>query len=134
MRKKAFLNALTWLQINNLLYWDITINHDILLSIPAEFISGGISLKVVSIKNNSSERKGYGVDLVKNNDENNLHYAIEATGIYEFGILSRCIFTNVNISRQNPYLKLIFAVHNLSDDNATEDYNNAPKPVISYNL
>lgn len=125
---------LTWLQIGNALYRNVVINHDLLLFIPDEYIFEGILSKVIIIENNSSECKDYGADLVGKNDENNLHHAIKAASINKSEILSDCIYTNINKSRQNPYLKLIFAIYNLSDDNAMEDYKNNPRPVISYNL
>lgn len=91
-------------------------------------------MRIVVIENNSSKRKGYEADLVENNYENDLDYAIRAVGINELGILSNCIYTDVNKSRQNLYLKLIFAIQNLFDDNAAEDHNNYLGPLISYNL
>ena len=72
-----------------------------LSSMPDEFISRGISSEYVFIENDSSECKDYGTDLLKNNDENNLHQAIRAANINELGILSSCIYINVNKSRQN---------------------------------
>lgn len=99
-----------------------------------EYISKGISSRIVIMENDSSKHKGYRADLVENKDENNLFSAIGAADINKLGILSSCIYTNVNESRQNLYLKLISAIHNLSDDNAVDDHNNNPKPVISYNL
>ena len=48
--------------------------------------------------------------------------------------MSGCIYKDVNKSRQNPYLILISAIHNLSDDNTAEDHNNNSRLVISYNL
>ena len=89
-----------------------------------EYIFKGILLKVVIMENSNSEHKGYGADLVENNDENDLHHAIKAAGINELGILSRCIYIDINESRPNLYLKLISAIHNLSDDNVTKDHNN----------
>ena len=53
-----------------------------------EYISEGISLRVVIIENDSSERKDYRADLVENNDKNNLHHVIGAAGINELEILS----------------------------------------------
>ncbi len=104
-----------------------------------EFILESISSRVVIMENDISEREGYEVDLSKNNDENNLHYTIGSAGINESGILSGCIYTDVNESEQNPYLKLISAIHNLSndsasDDNGVEDHSVDPPPVITYNL
>ncbi len=86
------------------------------------------------MEDNSSEREGYGANLAENNEENNLHHAIGSAGINESGILSGCIYTDVNESRQNLYLKLIFAIHNLSNDNGAEDHKNKTRPIISCNL
>ena len=83
-----------------------------LSSILDEFISEGISSRVVIMKNNSSERKGYRANLAENTDENNLLYAIGSAGINESEILKGSIYTDVK-SRQNPYLKLISVIHNL---------------------
>ena len=66
---------------------------------PDEYIPKGISSRVVVMENNSSEWEGYGADLVENNDGNDLHHAVGATGINELGILSSYIYTNVNKSR-----------------------------------
>ena len=98
---------------------------------PDEYIPKGISSRVVIMENDSSERKGYEADLVENNDKNDLYHAI---GINKSRILSGYIYIDVNKSRQNLYLKLISAIHNLSDDNVVEDHNDDLKPVISYNL
>ncbi len=66
---------------------------------PNKFILEGILSRVIIMENNSSERKGYGANLVENNKENNLHYAIRSIGINELGILSGCIYTDINKSR-----------------------------------
>lgn len=86
------------------------------------------------MENDNSKRKGYWADLVENNDENNLYHTIEAIDINELRILSSCIYTNVNKSKQYLYLKLISTIYNLSDNNAAENHNNNLKLVISYNL
>ncbi len=134
VRKESLLNAWTWLRINNPLYRNVVINHDMLLSMPDEFISKSILSRVVVIEDDSSERKGYGANLAENNEENDLHHAIGSGDINESGILSGCIYTDVNESRQNLYLKLISTIHNLSNDNVAEDHNDELRPVISYNL
>ncbi len=91
------------------------------------------------MENDISERKGYKVDLSQNKDKNNLHHVIRSVSINKSDILSGRIYTNINESRQNPYLKLISAIHNLSNDSAPEDkgvqdHNVDPPPVIIYNL
>lgn len=134
VRKQTLLNTLTWLQINNLLYWDVVINHDILSSMPDKYIFKGILLRLIIMEYNNSKCKSYGADLVENNNKNNLYHAIRAASINKLGIMSGCIYIDVNKSRQNPYLKLISAIYNLSDDNAAKDYNDNLRPVISYNF
>lgn len=99
-----------------------------------EFVSKSISSRVVIIEDDCSERKNYGRNLAENNEENNLHSTIGSAGMNESGILSGCIYTDVNKSRQNLYLMLIFVIHNLLNDNVIEDHNDKPRPVISYNL
>lgn len=101
---------------------------------PDEFISKGISLGVIIIENNSSECKGYRANLAKNNEKNDLDYTIGSININELEILSSYIYTDINEFRQNPYLKLIFAIHNLSNNNGIEDHNDETRLVISYNL
>ncbi len=105
-----------------------------LLSMPDEFILEGISSRVIVMEDDSSERKGYEVNLVENNEENDLYHAIRSIGINESGILSSCIYTNINESKQNPYFKLISTIHNLFHDYVAEDHNNKLMPVINYNL
>lgn len=99
-----------------------------------KFLFKCILSKTVVIENNSSKHKDYRANLVENNNKNSLHYAIRSANIDESKILSGCIYTNVNKSRQNSYWKLIFAIYHLSNDNVAEDHNNNPRPIISYNL
>lgn len=105
-----------------------------LLSILDEYIPEGILSKIVIMENNNPERKDYKTDLVENNNENNLHYTIRAAGINESRILSGYIYIKNNKSKQNLYLKLIFIIYNLSDNNAIKNHNNNARLVISYNL
>ncbi len=99
-----------------------------------EFIPEGILSRVIVMENDSSEHEGYGRNLAENNEKNNLYHAIGSVGINESGIFSGDIYTDVNESRQNPYLKLISAIHNLSNDNDAEDHNDKTRPVINCNL
>lgn len=66
---------------------------------PYEFISESISSRVVIIKNDISEHKGYGIDLSKNNNKNNLYLIIGSAGINKSGILNGYIYTDINKSR-----------------------------------
>lgn len=101
---------------------------------PDEFISKGILLKIVITENNSSKYKDYGANLIENNDKNNLYHIMKSASINKLRILSGYIYTNVNKSRQNLYLKLISTIYNLFDDNTMEDYYDNPRPIISYKL
>lgn len=101
---------------------------------PDEFIPGDILLRIIVIENNNFEHKGYIENLAKSHKENDLYYAIRFTGINESGIMSGYIYTNVNISRQNSYVKLIFTIYNLSNENTAEDHNAESKLIINYNL
>ncbi len=105
-----------------------------LSTMPNEFISKSISSRVDIMKDDDAKRKGYGTNLAENSEKNNLHYAIGSVGINELGILSSHIYTNVNKLKQNPYLKLISAIHNLLNNDIAKDHNDKPKPVINYNL
>ena len=109
-------------------------NHDLLSSMLNEFIPKSILLKVILMGNDSSEYKGYGANLAENNKENDLYYAIRSGNINKSGILSCCIYTDVNESRQISYLKLISVIHNLFNNNGAEDHNNKTRLVISNNL
>ncbi len=51
------------------------------------------------MKNDSSEHKGYGANLIENNEENDLHHAIGSADINKSEILSGGIYTDVNESR-----------------------------------
>lgn len=86
------------------------------------------------MKNDSSECKSYRANLAEKNEENNLYHTIGFTSINELRILNSCIYTNINKSKQNLYIKLIFVIHNLSNNNSMENYNNKIRLVINYNL
>lgn len=53
------MNALFWLQKNNLIYCDIVINYDILENIPDKFIFKKILLKIVNINQDNEKHKKY---------------------------------------------------------------------------
>ncbi len=67
---------------------------------PDEFVSEGISSRVLVMEDNSSEYKSYGANLAKNNEENNLYHAIGSASINKLGIFVSYIYKNVNKSRQ----------------------------------
>lgn len=101
---------MTWLQINNLLYQSVIINYDILLSISDEFIPKSILSRVVIMENNNFKYKGYEVNLAENNKKNNSHHVIGSVGINQVRVLNGYIYTDINESKQNVYLQLIFTI------------------------
>lgn len=132
VRRQKLVDALLWLQEHNSLYRDIFINHDMLESMPDEFIPEGISSRVVIINQDSGEREGYGANLDTNNDENNLQHALGTAGIENTGLLSGCIYTDVNEARQNPYMKLISAINNLQTTATAVD--DASQLMLTFNF
>ncbi len=139
VRRQKILDALTWLQEHNPLYRDIVINHDMLETMPDEFIPEGISSRVVSMNQDSKEREGYAADFNTSNDENDLHHVLGTAGMENTGLSSGCIYTDVNEARQNPYLKLISAINNLQTTPSTvenSDFvdNDASQPMLIFNL
>ena len=132
VRRQKLVDALLWLQEHNSLYRDIVINHDMLESMPDEFIPKGILSRIVIINQDSGEREGYGANLDSNNDENNLQHALGTAGIEDSGLLTGCIYTDVNEARQNPYIKLISAINNLQTTATAVD--DASQPMLAFNL
>lgn len=70
-----------WLQTHNLLYQDVVIKYYISRSMPNEFIPKNISLRVVIMINDISKRKSYNINWTENNDENDLHRAVDCTNM-----------------------------------------------------
>lgn len=75
-----------------------------------EFIPKSISSKVVVIKNDNPKCKSYETNLAEKNDKNNSYHIIRSVVINKAGILSGYIYTDVNESKQNIYLKLISTI------------------------
>ncbi len=139
VRRQKILDTLTWLQEHNLLHWDIIINHDMLETMLVEFISEGISSRVVSMNQDFEEHERYAADLNTSNDENDLHHALGTVEMENTGLSSSCIYTDVNEARQSPYLKLISAINNLQTTPSTVENsdpvdNDASQPMLTFNL
>lgn len=110
-----------------------------LLDMSDEFISKSILSRVVIIKNDISECEGYRIDLSKNHNKNDIYHTIESADINKSGILSDCIYIDINKSRQNLYLRFISVLYNLSNNsalgnNGIKDHNVDLPPVITYNF
>ena len=99
---------------------------------PYKFILEDISSRVVIIENHISEQEEYDANLAGNNDENNLHHIIDFMRNNDSGILSSCIYTDVNESKQNLYLKLISTIHNFSNKHGHKDEEEETLLIIIY--
>lgn len=53
-------------------------------------------------------------------------------GIKNTGLLSGCIYTDINEARQNPYIKLILAINNIQTTAMVVD--NVSQPMLTFNL
>lgn len=96
MRKAKVLKVLLWLKVNNVLYKDIVINFDLIDTWKGEYVPANISNKVLQCDENRQEREGYVADLETENFENDLHYVVSNTGINDSGLLSNCLYTNLD--------------------------------------
>lgn len=88
-------------------------NYNILESILDQFIPKTILFKVVIINQDSGGYKKYRPNFDTYNNKNNLQYMLAMAKIKDLGLLSDCIYTDVNKARQNLNIKLISIINNL---------------------
>ena len=97
-----------------------------------EFIPKKNLFRVVIINQDIREYKRYGANIDTNNNENNLKYALGLAGIEDSGLLNDYIYSDVNESRQNLYIKLILAINNLQTTAIAID--NTSQPMLAFNF
>lgn len=68
--------------------------------------------------------------LRNNNFANNLNITIADTKIEVNKFYSRCVYSDINNKKQNPILKLLFAIVNIKLE--TMPTRNIAVPIISY--
>lgn len=78
-----------------------------------KFISEDILSRVVLMNQDSKKCKRFVTDLNTRNDKNDLYYVFRTAGIENIDLFNSCIYTDINETRQNLSLKLIFAINNL---------------------
>lgn len=78
-----------------------------------KFILEEILLTIFIINQDFIKSEIYKVDFSINNNENDLYYIIKTIRIYDKGFLKNYIYTNINMVKQNLYLKLISAISNI---------------------
>lgn len=72
----------------------------------------GIIDRVLQCQFNHTEREGYAALLEPQNLENNLHSTVDDTQLQNNGILSGCLYTDTDNTRQHPTTKLVSAIAN----------------------
>ncbi len=127
MRRVVVLHALLWLGAKNILYKDVIINLEEMANWEDEFVPRSIKDNIVLSPSNHSEHKGYTHDLSEDNLENDMHTTISDYNKSQSGLLSECIFSNIDGTHYHPILKLIFMVNNLTNDNGEKT-----EPLIIY--
>lgn len=65
-------------------------------SISDKFILKNISFRVIFINQDSEKSEKYVTDLNASNDENDLYYMLEITGIENFNLLGCYIYIDIN--------------------------------------
>jgi hypothetical protein len=109
IRKHQVLAALLWLVTHNRYYHDLTINHSLLSSWPAEFIPEQISANITYIEvSDHTEREGYVANLETGNFENDLQATTsEIFPDNDARFSSGSICTDINGERVNCDLHLL---------------------------
>jgi hypothetical protein len=106
IRKHRVLAALLWLVAHNRHYHDLTINHSLLSSWPAEFIPDQISANIET--SDHTEREGYVANLETGNFENDLQAtASESFADNDARFSSGSLCTDINGDRLNCNLHLL---------------------------
>lgn len=78
---------------------------------------------------NTPEREGYVTDLEIENFENDLHHADSNVEISDSGLLSDCLYTNVDHTWDHFTIKLVFAITNHKRKSNNKDDN---IPIVTY--
>ena len=110
IRKAKVLEALLWLKDNITLYKDIVINLNFIDTWQEEFVLANGLSRVLEYDEDIQEREGYITDLEVGNFENNLYHAANNIRIGNSGLLSGCLYIDVNNTREHPTIKLVLAI------------------------
>ena len=95
-RRDKVLQALHRLNDNNSFYQNIVIDFDLLERWEDESVPAGIASRVLRCGSDFAEREGYAADLKSENNENDLHHAVENIGLDDSGILCGCLYTDAH--------------------------------------
>lgn len=85
-----------WLKDNNALYKDIVINFSLTNIWKRGFVFAKILNRVLQCDKNIYEREDYAANLKVENFKNNFYYNVNSAGIDDLGLLSSCLYTNMN--------------------------------------
>lgn len=94
---------------------------------------------IIIINQDSAKPKEYRANFSSNNNEINLYHLVNFGNLNNIGFLSGCIYTNINKTRQNPYLKLNLTINNIqiyliAEKNTNLFSQNSSQPIIMFNL
>ncbi len=94
-----------------------------------EFVPTNISSRVLQCDKDTKEKEGYVANLEIENFKNNLDHAVNNAEISDSGLLSGCLYTDVDDTQEHPPMKLVSAITNHKKKSNNE---NANIPILSY--
>ena len=105
MRRVVIFHALLWLGANNILYKNVIINHKEMANWEDEFVPRSIKDNIVLSPFDHSKHKDYMHNFSQDNLENDMHAAILDCNISQSGLLSGCVFSDIDGTYHHPILK-----------------------------
>ncbi len=81
-----------------------------------EFVPRFVEDNIVLSLSDLSKYESYTYNLSEDNLENDIHAAISDYNELQSGLLSGCVFSDIDGTRHHPFLKLISAVNNFAND------------------
>jgi hypothetical protein len=126
VRKEKVIRALLWLCKHNTLYKSVRINHELVNQWSESFIPRVLQEEVVGVPEakDSNERGTYAGDM-EGLSENDLHNALD--DMADGTIASGAVYSDVEGQRQNPELKMVMALMELTN---TPEYFTGAFPTL----
>ncbi len=95
-----------------------------------EFIPTSIKSCVLLYDPDSDERERYSADLNADNHENELHHSMSDAWLNDSGLLSGCLYTDIDDARDHFIMKLVSTVANYKQGAASTE--NLDLPILTY--
>ena len=83
---------------------------------------------VLECDEDNQERDDYAANLDTDNFENDLYHAIHDVEIHDFGLLSGCLYTDMDDIQNHPTIKLVLAITNHKNKSNRDDANS---PILT---